>query len=816
MRRIYNFNHIFIILADNDSFWGVFWVDIGSPSIAKSDFIAVAKTLGALVESIDDARQVLSNTKKTWLLILDNADDPVFDYQVYLPSGTHGAVIITSRISDCSRYSTVGSEELTGLDIHHSTQLLLKAAEIPEELWPSYSQQAKDIVSLLGSHTLALIQAGAYIAKGHSRLDQYPEVYSQQRKRLLKYRPSQAQSRYCDVYATFEASAHVLERSESEAAKDALRLLEILSMLHYSILPLQIFEAAWEGSRQALHTNDAETSMETLCRWHVSRLPDFMVVEGSEWDSYHLVEASSLLVSLSLIARHSSAGLPGLSMHPLAHAWAKDRQEVDQQGQAWIAAGCILALSTSTSHMWQRQERHLRLHMQSCLNIKVKTAFSLGTVAMLLPIFLKCGWTLLRMRDDSRLGHLLKDIFTELEIDSAKVSKDSLPIYDLSARSLINLGHHTKAVELLEQVVKIEGTVLAEDHPDRLASQHELAVAYKANGQVAEAVELLEQVVKIEGTVLAKDHPDRLASQHALAVAYKANGQVAKAVELLEQVVKIKGTVLAEDHPDRLASQHELAVAYKANGQVAEAVELLEQVVKIKGTVLAEDHPDRLASQHALAVAYKANGQVAEAVELLEQVVKIKGTVLAEDHPDRLASQHALAVTYEANGQVAEAVELLEQVVKIKETVLAEDHPDRLASQHALAVTYEANGQVAEAVELLEQVVKIEGTVLAEDHPSRLASQHALAVVYEANGQVAEAVELLEQVVKIEGTVLAEDHPSRLASQHALAVVYEANGQVAEAVELLEQVVKIKGTVLAEDHPSRIVSEQVLAIYKSR
>ncbi len=33
--------------------------------------------------------------------------------------------------------------------------------------------------------------------------------------------------------------------------------------------------------------------------------------------------------------------------------------------------------------------------------------------------------------------------------------------------------------------------MLAEDHPDQLASQHELARAYKANGQVKEAVALL-------------------------------------------------------------------------------------------------------------------------------------------------------------------------------------------------------------------------------------------------------------------------------------------------------------------------------------
>lgn len=130
----------------------MFWVDVGSPSTAKSDFIAVAKVLRSSGENIEDSLQALANTKRSWLLILDNADNPEFDYQAYLPSGTQGVVIITSRVSDCSRYSTVGSETLKGLDLEHSTQLLLKAADIPKELWPSFDQQAKDVVCLLGSH----------------------------------------------------------------------------------------------------------------------------------------------------------------------------------------------------------------------------------------------------------------------------------------------------------------------------------------------------------------------------------------------------------------------------------------------------------------------------------------------------------------------------------------------------------------------------------------------------------------------------------------------------------------------------------------
>jgi tetratricopeptide (TPR) repeat protein len=119
-------------------------------------------------------------------------------------------------------------------------------------------------------------------------------------------------------------------------------------------------------------------------------------------------------------------------------------------------------------------------------------------------------------------------------------------------------------------------------------------------------VQLLQHVVAIRERVLAEDHPDRLASQGVLASAYLANEQIEKAVRLREYVTRIREQELAEDHPDRLHSQHELARAYQANGQVKDAVRLLEHVVAIRERVLAEDHPYRLASKVILARAHRA------------------------------------------------------------------------------------------------------------------------------------------------------------------------------------------------------------------
>ncbi|KAH7304605.1 P-loop containing nucleoside triphosphate hydrolase protein [Stachybotrys elegans] len=196
------------------------------------------------------------------------------------------------------------------------------------------------------------------------------------------------------------------------------------------------------------------------------------------------------------------------------------------------------------------------------------------------------------------MPHVLKAI--QVSEEGARWEEEECELGYWAGRCLQVEGRIAEAVELLQHVVKVQETTLAENHPSRLASQHELARAYQANGQVKEAVELLQHVVKVQETILAENHPDRLASQHALAIAYQANGQVEEAVELLQYVVKVRETTLAENHPSRLASQHTLARAYQANGQVEEAVELLQHVLYIKSKIMAPAHPSRRVSERLL------------------------------------------------------------------------------------------------------------------------------------------------------------------------------------------------------------------------
>lgn len=112
-------------VADVTSFWGIFGIEVSSPSIAKSGFINLAKIIGFSVDNVDELRQLISNFKRGWLLILDNGGDPESDYQVYHPSGGWGTIIMTSLISRCRQYQTIGSETITGLEMKEHAELLL-------------------------------------------------------------------------------------------------------------------------------------------------------------------------------------------------------------------------------------------------------------------------------------------------------------------------------------------------------------------------------------------------------------------------------------------------------------------------------------------------------------------------------------------------------------------------------------------------------------------------------------------------------------------------------------------------------------------
>ncbi|KAH8693883.1 hypothetical protein BGW36DRAFT_463515 [Talaromyces proteolyticus] len=483
-------------------------------------------------------------------------------------------------------------------------------------------------------------------------------------------------------------------------------------------------------------------------------------------DYQQLIQASiSLLASFSLITRNIDTSL---SLHPLVHGWCRDRiSDYEEQQLNYRRAHWLLASSVA----WEYKTE---------------------------------DYTFRR----SLVFHVLK---IRLQLHQGELSdKEKMLGWPVLALILGENGGTTDAIQMLEEVLKLQRSKLSNNHPNTLSTMNSLANRYREIGRPVEALQLSEEVVDLLKTKLGDDHPDKLRSMHNLAIQYSEAEQQAEALQLLEKILKLQESKLGNNHPDTLGTMNSLANLYREIGRPVEALQLSEEVVDLMKTKLGDDHPVTLRSMHNLAIQYSEAEQQAEALQLLEQVVELQKNKLGDDHPDTLKSMHNLAIIYGEAGQEAEALELSRKVVKLQKSKLRDDHPDMLRSMHNLANQYHNSGQRAKALQLLEKVVELQKSKLGDDHPDTLRSMHSLAIKYYEAGRQSEALQLLEKVVELQKSKLGDDHPDTLRSMHNLAVMYREAGQQAEALELLQKVVKLRKSKLGNNHPITLSSKRLL------
>lgn len=108
-------------------YWGIFWIDGSSVDRLKETLVSNVAEKAGVSKDHEAALYWLSNEDESWLLAIDNADDPDVDLIRFLPQGANGNILITTRFQ-CSIISTVGSVAFYGMNNSDATQLFFKIA----------------------------------------------------------------------------------------------------------------------------------------------------------------------------------------------------------------------------------------------------------------------------------------------------------------------------------------------------------------------------------------------------------------------------------------------------------------------------------------------------------------------------------------------------------------------------------------------------------------------------------------------------------------------------------------------------------------
>ena len=536
------------------------------------------------------------------------------------------------------------------MNANDAIDLLLKMTAAQRS--PANMQRAGLICKELGHLALAVAQAGAYIANSCS-LDDYIHIYREDRAKLLQRHSPHTPGHYeWTVYTTWEMSL-------KKFTPTAMMFLRICSFMHHDGISRAIFEAAAVA-------NGPEESFKDANRF----LSNFKTKNG-EWSRLSFLDHTKDLLSYSLINLDTESH--AYSMHPLVHAWARDRATPVERGEARVCAWQILALAVAAGQPATTEVLALR--------------------RSLLPHIDVC-----------RTADMEPDIAAQL-----------YRVYNATGRWNI-------AEELLELVLDARQTRLGSEHRDTVWATAELAYTYSQQGRWKEAEELELQVIKARQRLLGEEHPSTLTSMGNLAVTYRNQGRWKEAEELSLPVIEAMRRVLGEEHPDTLTCMSNLAATYFQQGRWRDAEELQLRVMEVRRRVLGEEHPSTLTSMGNLAATYRKQGRWKEAEELELRVLEVRRRILGEEHPVTLTSMCNLAATYRNQGRWKEAEELQLRVMEVRRRVLGEEHPDTLTSMVNLAVTYFHQGRQNEAEKLALQALEKRRKVLGDSHPYTLAT----------------------------------------------------------------------------------------------
>ena len=754
----------------------IFWINGVNQVSLLADYLELAKAAKIEIDFqptiVETAKLVLRwlEHEESWLLVIDNLDDPKVVDRLLPTTGPHRHILITTRNPNCADIPAKGIE-IPLLNLEEALHLLYSISDVTVS---TERQEAQLVCKKLGLLPLAIEQAAIYVRVVVKSFQTFLEQYEQNQKNLHQWVPTSNREYPLIVGTTWLMSIEAVQRHHPQAVE----LLRFFSFLN----PDGILISFFTDGAEALDREIADMAT----------------------NQFKLTEALTELEKFSLIKWDRLRKL--VTMHQLVQAVIRD--QLAEPDLVYFRGSITSLCDRSFPCEWNNRTRaKCRAYFGQVLGPLL--GFSTQTIEAA-SVMERVGNFL---RFDGRFSDSASLLQKATEVRSSIYGEDDptvLTCMNNLASTYRLQGRHSEASELEETVLqKMMG--IGSDHQDILRTMSNLAMIYLQQGRLNEACDLQEQVLESTNLIWGSNHLETLTSMSNLALTYGEQGRFEKACDLLEQVFDKTRAVLGDNHPDTLTSMSNLASSYKDQGRFTEACDLQEQVVEKTSLVLGHDHPNTLTCMSNLASTYVELGHFEEACKLQENVLEKRVEILGEDHPAVLISMSNLASTYMEVGHRDEACALQENVLNKRMRILGDDHPDTLTSMDILTSIFHQKREFESACVLGKRVLEKKKLLLGKDHPATLITMHNLAMIYLDKGEIEDAERCLKHVVHLQQKSLGEHHPVTLTSAANLGIVYEKLGQNKEAEQLQAEVLYARIRKLGITHPDTLTSMNNLA-----
>ena len=627
--------------------------------------------------------------RRTWLIILDNADDSQLlrqspsaagddqgqehaeyseRYLDYIPVYELGTLLATSR-NRATALQIVSPNDIIDIGPMDKTQGL---AMLQQKLGPNIIHSVDELSQLateLDLMPLAMSQAAAYIRRRAPlcSVREYHDKLTSHETRLdvLNHNTQDLrrdhEAKHC-ILTTWQISFDHIRQSRSSAAD----LLSLMSFFDRNSIPEALLHNRFiEQNEAPISATPSHFSVRRSLRNYFARHSILKPRPHRKHDRQHAV-----------LTRDSRAhsGLDDKVVRTASPTGEEPIPNLDDDIQLLRDYSLVTVVTGSPSF---QMHRLVQLATQDWL--KATQSYE------------RWGSQFIQNLDEALPGSnfeywevcqpLLPHVFAamEIEVHNRDFALRQASVLDKGAWHAFGTGTQTDSQKTNEQALKISTELLGPEHMDTICLMTNLGMVYIGTQQYEKAETMLAKALKLAERLWEQDHESTLRVMIDLALAYSRNGKLVYAetmqIKILLKLRKSHG----EEDIATLNAMMGLSETASKRRRNSEAEDLASRALSIARKLYNARHPQFLNALHLRAKTQYRAGRFAEARRSFDELFLRSSESLGVDHPVTLTSVSWLAGTMYRLGQLRSAIDLLRDCAEKSERKLGPHHSDTVA-----------------------------------------------------------------------------------------------------------------------------------------
>lgn len=764
----------------------IWWIRAEHHDRVRDALVKLAQRLELREATTDSSRDRIieavlkslqSEAHSSWLIVYDNAVNPL-DLEKYLPvTRPGGHIIITSRQLNWPSYVVADGIGLSPFTESEAVSFLRRKVpglaardvrkELTEEEDARRASEAKQLAAALGYLPIGIDHAASYLAETAQTVDEYLTRFAENAHQLLSEQPRDSDLP-AHISGTWAMSTALL-------TPDAEYLFNLCAFFSPEPIAAELF------LQDSVQIDDPPGLGDFLSSPHRFRA------------------AASQLHRLSLAKVDGARDL--IQMHRVVQAVTQGRLRQDRVHMFYAYRAAVDELLARTNPGNPDRSSGDGTYDLSLQHLESDRRF-LHTDNAALRVLIIDQVRRLRLR--GALIEALRFGQDALHVWRERLGEDDLQVLTMAVEVAIAMyisGRTADAHELMLQI-----RPLLQRHTDgegfRVFLQCESFYGedLRAHSQFREALDLdLSILPKFERT-FGIDHERTLNVRNNIAIDYLRLGRFRDALEVDQRNVEDRRRILGPDSLIALNSYNAVARDLRSLGLYQESLDIARKVANAFEAIGGRENPYWLEARDGFATALRKAGHHWDALQESEHVLYRYLDYLGIDHVHTLRAAANLINARRAVGDLARAEELASETRNI---CLRTACPEDLlyAVLVNLASVLRVGGRSDEAQTYDEQARRGLIRIYGDQHPFTLAASINYAADLAARGRLGEAIQVGHETLAKCRQTLGENHPSTLMAGANLAVDEAAAGNQAQAEQRLADVLRRYEETLTLEHP---------------